>query len=720
MRLQKNVFYAFCVFIVSMNFPGTSHAAPGDTGVSHVQIRLLPEKTALKGGESVTIGIEETIAPGWHVYWKNPGDSGTPTRIAWRLSDGEGEQNVKAGDIAWPVPHRMPLESLMNFGYEDRVTLLQDITLPKNMPEGPVTLKATVDLLVCSDICIPETHEASVILNGDQHPVPADIAQAQSHLPVAVTWEGRTVQKEDQIEITIDTGTDHPFARENTIALFPEEWGLIQNNGETKSRFENGILTVTHPVGERALENIPPSKIVLSYTDKTGNFKGVELSINGDGMKKALIPPSATLNTDNSQAVPGFKALQAVVFAFLGGLILNLMPCVFPVLSMKALSLVQLKDKDIAKARHQGLAYTGGILLSFAVLGAGLMALKAGGAQIGWGFQLQNPVVVLILVYLLFLIALNLAGYFEFGAGRLGNIGSRLTRKEGLTGSFFTGILAAIVATPCTAPFMGVAMGYALTQPAVIALPVFLSLGFGLAFPYLLLTYSPAFRHLLPRPGPWMETLRQFLAFPLLASAAWLLWVLAQQIDPMGVFNAMLGLLAIVFALWLLKRHPRGPKAKFIFSALAAIALLFTLSTLFTTRSAPASAVDDNQPVQAEGDNWEEFSTPRFEEALKGDAPLFINMTAAWCITCKVNEKVALNTEATRALFAARKIIYLKGDWTNQNPEISQFLTRYGRSGVPLYVYYGPRDVNTGVRPDAVVLPQILTPDTIEDTITAP
>jgi len=390
---------------------------------------------------------------------------------------------------------------------------------------------------------------------------------------------------------------------------------------------------------------------------------------------------------------------------------LNLMPCVFPVLSMKALSLVKLKDKEIAKARINGIAYTLGILACFALIAGVLLVLKASGSQVGWGFQLQHPAIILFLAYLFFTLGLNLIGFFEIDFG-LSNMGQSLTRKTGMTGSFFTGVLATLVATPCTAPFMGVAMGYALTQPALISMLIFLALGFGLAFPYLALTFSPALRHILPRPGAWMETFRQVLAFPMFASACWLVWVLSQQINHMGQLMALFGMVGIAFGVWLLKRRPAHKGLRLTLLVLVFLSFGFALSNFFTMRTQ-----DAQQTVQSGEENWETFSRAKLDDLLKGNESVFVNMTAAWCITCKVNEKVALNIDSTRALFAKYNVRYLKGDWTNQNPEITNYLEEYGRSGVPIYVFYGPR-MESGARPEPVLLPQILTPGIVEETIT--
>lgn len=673
-------------------FSMTSRAEEAE---KYVSIRLVPGKTALKGGETLTVGIDQKIQPGWHTYWLNPGDSGTPLRVQW-----SGVEGLKTAPVEWPIPKKLPIGPLMNFGYEDRVMLLQDITLPEDLAPGPQTITADIDLLVCHEICIPEKHQASFVINGNQDPAPEAIESARAKLPLDTGWDASIDEKDGELIVQIKTDTPSAFSRLGSLELYPEEWGLIDNPSKTTAQKDSASLTLRHKRGDRALSDVPVSRLVVVYNDKAGERKAVRVSaLNG-------VAPAKT-NLD-------FMGIsQSILLAFLGGLILNLMPCVFPVLSMKALSLMQIKDKELKTARLHGLAYTKGIILSFLAIGGLLILLKAGSSQVGWGFQLQHPSVILFLSYLFFILGLNLAGFFEINFG-LSNAGQKLTQKSGLAGSFFTGVLATLVATPCTAPFMGVAMGYALTQPPLVTMAVFASLGLGLAFPYLMLTVFPAARHLLPKPGPWMETFRQFLAFPMFASSCWLIWVLSQQINHMGQFAALLGMLAIAFGIWLLKMKHDHRLGRLLAVILITASFGFALSTFFTLRP-----MEKAQTLDRQSENWEDFTRPGLEEYLKGNDPVFVNMTAAWCITCKMNEKIALSTKATQKLFADHKVKYLKGDWTNQNPEITSFLEEYGRSGVPIYVYYGPRDAGSGVRPQAVVLPQILTPGIVENAVNA-
>ncbi len=668
----------------------------------YAAIRLLPEKTQISGGETITVGIHHTLKDGWHTYWVNAGDSGSAARIEW-----SGLEKIEAKPILWPTPKKLPMGPLMNFGYEGEVILLQDITLPESLPEGPQEITASVDVLVCHEICIPESHTASFIINGDEEGVPAAIEMARTKLPLDMGWQANIHQQGENVVVAVETDMPGALNKLDSIELYPEDWGLIANPETTKAALKDGVLTLTHKKGERSIAEVPVTKIVIAYDDPQGDRKSVRVSALSQAVAPEITPENQTEDVG---------IVKAIFLALLGGIILNLMPCVFPVLSMKALSLVQLKDKEITKARLHGLAYTAGILASFAVIAGFLLALKAGGMQVGWGFQLQHPAVILFLTYLLFSIGLNLSGFFEIH-NPFANAGNALAQKTGITGSFFTGVLATLVATPCTAPFMGAAMGYALTQSALVSMSVFMALGFGLALPYLALCLFPALRHALPKPGAWMETFRQFLAFPMFVAACWMFWVLSQQIGHIGQFAALLGIVAIALGLWLWQRKPDAGTGKLIVMALAGASFLFTLGTFGMMKPMPPQTPTDITINKSDSENWMPYSRSALELALEGKDPVFVNMTAAWCITCKVNEKVALSTAEIRSLFAEKNIQYFKGDWTNQNPEITNYLEEYGRSGVPIYVYYGPRDDESGVRPEAVLLPQILTPGLVKNTL---
>lgn len=667
----------------------------------HAQIRLVPERTEIGPGETIRIGIEQVLDERWHTYWRNPGDSGVAPEIEWTLPEG-----FTTGDILWPTPRKIPFGPLTNYGYEERVTLLQHLTAPAALPTGPLTLHAEVTVLVCADICIPETSTHTITLNeGHKTDNGALLRAAAAHLPQERGWPAHYSADNGNLRLTIAPAQANAFddIRIETLALMPEEWGIVENSASVVASIDGPLLTLRQKRGDRALSEVGNLRILLAYADRNGDHSSIVLTAAPDQPADAVAPPaSATADITGTANISFFGA---VLFAILGGVILNLMPCVFPVLSLKAMSLSKMNDKEQAHAAASGFAYTAGVVLSFALIAGVLMVLKAAGAQIGWGFQLQNPTVVYGLALLLFVIGLSLSGVFSL-QGSFTNTGHKLAAKSGLTGTFFTGVLATLVATPCTAPFMGVAMGYALTQSAFAGMAVFIALGFGLALPYLLLTLVPALRRLMPKPGPWMETFKEFLAFPMYASAAWLIWVLAQQTGSMSVLAALLGFVAVAFAFWAWRRRPRDKTGRLLVTAIIALALIGGLGLSFAETLKKVTA-HHNAPASG---MWQDFSQSRLDELLRGNGPVFVDMTAAWCITCKVNERVALDIPETQALFTAKKITALKGDWTNQNPEITNFLESHGRKGVPLYVFYGPRDPASGQRPGPAVLPQILTP----------
>ena len=370
----------------------------------HVTIRLLPDKTNVKAGDTVTVGIEHSLSPGWHTYWKNPGDSGTKAGITWSGIDG-----IKDSDIKWPFPKKLIMGPLTNFGYEEKVVLLQDLTLPDTLLKGPQVLSATIDVLVCHEICIPETHTARLTLNGDQYPAKEAVDAAYTKLPIDTGWATSLSENEKDLVVSINTDTPSAFTNLKSIDLYPEEWGLIDNTQTTSATLGENILTLRHPRGDRPLSDAPVSKLVITYNDAMGKRAAVRVSTLLDSSAlDGIVYPLESLSF-----------IKAMIFALIGGIILNLMPCVFPVLSMKALSLVHLKDKDNAIARGHGLSYTAGLLVCFITIAGSLLILKAVGAQIGWGFQLQSPMVILFLTYLIFTLALNLAGFLILISARM-------------------------------------------------------------------------------------------------------------------------------------------------------------------------------------------------------------------------------------------------------------------------------------------------------------
>lgn len=698
-------------------------AAPALADTNHVRMSAIPAQNQIEGGDMVSVMIRQEIDPDWHTYWINPGDSGMAPNIRWTMPDGFALE----GDMLWPVPKRIAYAGLVNFGYEGTVTMIQDIAAPDILPDGPLNFTANVEILVCKDICIPEFKTLSFTLNDPAQPLidrSDDLGPVWNDLPTAVNWPA-TYREEDG-DLVIDITSTAPSlwngAQLTSFAVFPVEWGITRNPAMLYiTAFDGREITMRIARDTRPLSEVSDIDIVLGYDRPDGGTGGVALTLSPDpAQQSSSTPPAIQAGAEKKSPNGGngsaanieISLIQALLFALIGGVLLNLMPCVFPILSMKALSLVQLQGKDRAAAVGSGVAYTAGIMISFAAVGGALLALKGGGENLGWGFHLQNPVITLFLAYLLFVIGLNLSGLFELRGG-FANIGAELSRKKGWQGSFFTGVLATLVATPCTAPFMAGALGFALVAPVAVAMAVFLMLGLGLALPYLAVSLSPALAAALPRPGPWMVRFREFLAFPMYGAAAWLVWVLAQQAGAGAIMWALAGMVAMAFAIWLLAHRPERGRARIALTVIAALALIFTAMPLLDSRILHMPALSEGRA----GIVAEPFTQALYAEALDGDEPLFLYMTAAWCITCKANERVAIYTEDTAQLFARHGVRVISGDWTTMNPEITDFLRSHGRSGVPLYVYHASRDPGSGTRPDPVILPQILTPAIIAQTI---
>ncbi|MCJ2138001.1 thioredoxin family protein [Methylobacterium sp. J-026] len=668
-----------------------------------VRSSLVAEPAAVTGAQPFTLAVRMQVKPGWHVYWRNPGDSGLPPEVTWTLPAG-----FNAGAIRWPAPERIPIATLMNYGYEGEVTLLVPVTPPPSLdPATPVEIRAKLTYLVCETECVPGSADLALTLPvGAPRPDPdiaALFARARAALPAPALWPLRLSSQGDTLRLDFAAAGLRPDAVRNA-AYFPYAETAIDNAAaQVMSVDGTGLhLTLARSSPTDPAPEALPGVLTLDEVTEDGS-RHLAFAYGDEPMLPAVGPP-VDAATPRPASVPDGDALTlatAAAFAFLGGLILNLMPCVFPVLSIKVLGLVRHAGESPARLRLHGFAYTAGVLASFLGLAALLIALKGGGAAIGWGFQLQSPAVVAGLAYLLFAMGLNLSGAVQIG-GRLAGLGDGLARRAGLSGSFFTGVLATLVATPCTAPFMGSAVGFALTQSAGVALAVFASLGLGLALPFLALTLWPPALRALPRPGAWMETLKQGLAFPVYATVAWLIWVLAQQVEPRGLLAALIGLVLVSFAAWAWERGrgaaPGAARIAQVCAALALFAVAALALTLPQDRAGPGA--------QAFTGGTEPFTQARLDTLVNAGRPVFVNMTAAWCITCAVNETTSLSTKAVRTAMTERGVTYLKGDWTNQNPEITRLLEKHGRSGVPLYLLYAGAG-------EPLVLPQILTEGTV-------
>lgn len=657
-----------------------------------VQAQLIAESGEIAPGGTVAVALEEVIRAGWHTYWVNPGDAGAPTALEWSLPAG-----WTAGAIEWPYPRRLPVGPLMDYGYEGTVWLLTSVAAPADARPGDVVmLTAHGTWLVCKEVCIPEEGDLSLPLTVNAAPsapyatIAEKFAAARAKLPAPSPWPVHFARSEhlDLFVAAPSLAAAHP----TDAVLFPLHQGTIKGPAPQAMGFADDGLVLRLEPGSKPRNTLDG---VLVLTSSDGSVQALDIHA-----APGAVPPA-----DFSQAGGELGLVLALLFALLGGLILNVMPCVLPVLAMKAFGVANKAHADKGEAAREGLAYGAGAVLSFLALGAAVVILRAGGEAVGWGFQLQDPIVVAAFALLIFAVGLNLSGVFEIAGGITG--GDAFTRRGGPVGAFFTGILAVAVAAPCTAPFMAAALGYALTQSVVVALLIFLALGIGFAAPFVLVALSPALLRLLPKPGLWMVRFRQALAFPMYAAAAWLLWVLTQEAGADGLVAALGAMVAIAFAAWLWgASRAATPRWRHIGSALAAIAFLaglFSLSFADTGKAGAASSVA-NVPS---GIASEPYSKARLAQLRAENRPVFVDATAAWCITCLVNEKVALSGERVRAAFAKNNVAYLVADWTNRNPEITALLEAHGRSGVPLYLYYAPG------ADEATVLPQILTEDVV-------
>ncbi|MGB0906157.1 MAG: protein-disulfide reductase DsbD family protein [Maricaulaceae bacterium] len=665
-----------------------------DTG--KVVAQLISSHNVAAPGDTIYVALSTELDDHWHTYWRNPGDSGEPVQISWMLPNG-----VTAGEIIWPLPSTIATGPIINYGFEGAPLFPVAVTLPEAAKDGEfLTLDADVYYLVCKDICIPEQGQLSIdILIGA--PEEDQLSASLINTALAEAPKENTDVKSGIVNangsISMDF-TNLPEGGFSQAYFFPYDQGLILPAApQIVAIGENG-LRISSTADFLWDSNMPETvQGVLKFQNggtDTGIIVAAKIGAALDvGVKTSL--PNNGLNT------PKTTFFGAIIGAIIGGLILNLMPCVFPVISIKALSLARSAHTDRSHARREGWFYTFGVIATFLVLTGLLLTLKAAGSNLGWGFQLQSPIMVGVLALLLFLIGLNLLGVFEVSLGGFENTGSELTRKGGSMGAFFTGALAVVVATPCTAPFMAGAIGYALAQPDIVTLTVFMALAIGFAAPFLLLSYMPGLLAKLPKPGPWMIRFRELLAFPMLAATIWLISVLALQSGFEGVTLILLAMLGLGFAIWCLKRKALVAKILGPATFLLALYAPFTLKT-------DTSTLDSTAHVETQVWSAEAVATLRAE-----GRPVFVDFTAAWCVTCKVNEKLVLEKQATQKLFKDSNTAVLIADWTNKNDEIAQELARHGRSGVPLYLLYTPG--HNAVSPQ--ILPQILTETVLREAI---
>jgi thiol:disulfide interchange protein/DsbC/DsbD-like thiol-disulfide interchange protein len=699
--------------------PAVFGQEPQQERSGHVAADLVSEYAALAPGQTANIALRLVHEPEWHTYWTVPGDAGLPTRLTWHLPPG-----FQPGPVQWPLPKLLRVGSLANYGYEGTVLLPVAITVPSSAaPGSKVRLAARADWLVCKDVCIPENADLTLELpvSAGAPPVPGryqrEFEAVSARIPKPIELKQATAI-EDGARIRLAFVPDRPLDRLEFFPLEPMrvQAAAPQRLSVTKAAEATLDLQAAQPVAPdfKALRGVLVANGGPGQADAAGpGWAGiVEVPL------KAGVIPASTVEQPASSvdALAGSSAkaakvgsmswLLALVGAFVGGLILNLMPCVFPVLSLKLLALIQHRQRGDPSLASHGFTFAAGAIVSFLALALVLVVLRAGGSQLGWGFQLQAPIVIVLLTALFFGIGLNLLGAFEVSLGT-SLINSRAVQSldgHHLRGSFATGVLAVLVASPCTAPFMGAALGYAIAQPAPVALSVFAVLGAGMATPYLALTLSPRLLQRLPRPGPWMQHLRQLMAFPMFITCVWLLWVLAQQVDVDALAFVLASLVALGFAAWSAGQAQRGARG-FGWIGMAAGVLSVVAMIAATERSTLPGAGMQRADVAG----WADWSPGALSQALTR-GPVFVDFTAAWCVTCQANKRLVLHSGRVAKAFAARRVTLLRADWTNRNDAIAQELARFGRSGVPLYVLY-----DSSGRPR--VLPEILTEGTVLDAL---
>jgi thiol:disulfide interchange protein DsbD len=666
---------------------------------SHVKIEILSENTSIQAGTPFWIAVRMTMEDDWHTYWKNPGDSGLPTSITWKLPQG-----FKADPIQWQYPERIVTPPLVSFGYHKTAVLLIRLTPPDNLEaDKKVKLEGKISWLECKNVCLPGSKDFSLELPvTGESPKPDSrwmqvFSNARSNLPIADhNWTISAAADKNRLKIQMIAPEWFKGSLKN-ITFFPFKSGIISYPDEQK--LEGSILSIKRPDNAASIDTLQG---VLVNPD----------GWRGPNSEKAILVKVKISEELDSSALPssGLNSIWlALLFSFLGGMILNLMPCVLPVLSIKILGFVQnAQNKNTTPWKH-GILYGIGVLVSFWVLAATLLLLRAGGEQLGWGFQLQSPAFIIILAIFMFIFGLSMFGVFEIGTS-LTTIEGKTQRHEGWFGAFLSGVTATVVATPCTAPFMGSALGFALTQPVWVSMLIFTLLGVGMALPFVLFSSIPALLKFIPKPGRWMESLKQFMGFLLAATVIWLLWVLGIQLGVSLVIVILFSLLFVAVGAWIYGRWgalnmPKKTRIRaYIFSALFII----------TSTSAALQSIDKYGVKQGsalsgaeEGIEWQIFSEQLLDDMLKEGKPVFLDFTAAWCLTCQVNEQVAFSDPAVIEKFKEMDIIAMKADWTSNDEKITKALAKFGRNSVPLYVFYSAADGKP------TLLPEIITPDIV-------
>jgi thiol:disulfide interchange protein len=711
-------------------------------GSSHVRVELFQEEETIQPNHPFWIALHLNLEDDWHVYWKNPGDAGIPLKIEWDLPEG-----FVVGPLQWPFPEKFAVDDMVGFGYKGEVILLSQVTPPAELdPHAKISMQAKVEWLVCSALtCQPGSATATLPLIVSSEPPHSRtefttlFKRARDKIPQTHV-EVKTIRKHGLVQLEVpQESTDSQDETIRDVYFFPEQQNVIDHSIEptvaqsaedgnrylvnlkgsdeigAKSKFLKGVLVLHTQKGSK--ESVQAYDIdspieeegdrgVLSLLDSSGKYPSQSIGYGGSAASSA-----------SSLAFEGGLGL-ALIFAFVGGMILNLMPCVLPVMSFKVLGFVKMAGQSRSLTLKHGLMFSLGVILSFWILASIMLLLRTYGQAVGWGFQLQEPLFVVILASILFIFALSLFGLFEWGmffASWAGQAQAEKAQKSsGFTGSFFSGVLATAVATPCTGPFLGSAVGFAVTLPVFQSLMIFTSLGLGMCFPYLLLAAFPAYLRFMPKPGAWMETFKQLMGFLLLATVLWLLWVFSAQTDAFSLICLLAGFLCFTIGGWIYGRgcSPVVTRKKrvlayafvLLFIFMGGHAILFPRASWYGQETMAHSKSSGNQ-----WEGWEDFSPERLAQLRSEGKPVLIDFTAKWCLICQANHLV-LSSDSVKEQLDNSGVVKLRADWTKSDPIITQELSKFGRNSVPLYVLYGPNE-----KQEPLILPQVLTADVVID-----
>ncbi len=676
-------------------------------------LALAPQGIA--AGQTIWLGLELQHQPHWHTYWRNPGDSGLPTELTWKLPAG-----VSASPLIWPAPKMIPIGPMANFGYEDTVLLVTPLQIDKGFKPSATLTTLDVQLhanwLVCKQECIPQEgdFQLSIPLQGATVMASASFqkALAQQATPLKGAHAARIADDGRSIQLSIAALPDE--LKKGPWTVLPQTANVIQNNAapliQGTSQDGKELTQVQVKVSSERMDS-PKEMAWLLMQGKAEAPTGLQWTFNTPVQgqwqtftedAKPATPPAAS--TVSSLPAPFATWALALLGAFAGGLLLNLMPCVFPVLAIKLLSITQHSDSPKAM-KVSAWSFTAGVLISFLLLGGLMLALRAAGSQLGWGFQLQSPWVVGGLAMLFAVMGLNLSGLFEFGSFVPSSVAGVQWSKTWVN-SLWSGVFAVVIASPCTAPFMGASLGLAIGLPAWQALPIFAAMGLGMALPFMAVTFSTAWVNRLPRPGAWMVTFRQFMAFPMYATVIWLVWVLGQQVGMEGVTGFLICLLSLAFMLWALAHQSKTAWALRSFAALVLLGTLWQWGASWTHIDPDSGNLNGNAGLAAANESasasnakgaqassgvvWEAWSEDKVAKARAAGQPVFVDFTAAWCVTCQFNKKITFSNPAVISDFAQKKVLLLRADWTRYDPAITQALNALGRNGVPVYAWYAP------------------------------